>query len=141
MIERRARADMIDAIDAADPIDNTDTAEPIDPIDNTDPTEPTDSTDPRHPMQRNESSDHSDHFELIAQRLLRARARRVGHSAVDQYPVGTFTDPRVRPRQRKPTRPADAKKVQTRPFQTEATRSTTFSSRPERRLSHSRVEE
>jgi hypothetical protein len=65
MIEPRDRADMIEPIEAADPMENSDAAEPIDPTDKIEPTEPTDRNDPRQPMHNTESSDQSDHFELI----------------------------------------------------------------------------
>lgn len=66
MIERSEPADRTQSTDTKEPTESTETAEPTDPIDSTEPIEPTESNDPRLPMQSSESSDHSDHFELLA---------------------------------------------------------------------------
>src|SRR5208283_963352 len=65
MIERSEPADKTERTDTKEPTESTETAEPTDPLDNTEPIEPTESNDPRLPMQSSESSDHSDHFELL----------------------------------------------------------------------------
>jgi hypothetical protein len=56
---------MIEPSDRQDAIDSTEAAEAIEPTDSTEPTEPIDSTEPLEAMHNSESSDHSDHWELL----------------------------------------------------------------------------
>jgi hypothetical protein len=56
---------MIEPNDRQDAIDSTEAAAAIEPTDSTEPTEPIDSTEPLEAMHKTQSSDHSDHWELL----------------------------------------------------------------------------